>query len=84
MFLFIGREKKVVVPSEKICRITLSGKKITLYYDSGECTFLDSTGASVAPKIDSVVSNYETEEIASDVLRSFYVACRNNEGAFYF
>lgn len=85
MFIFAGDYVKTVVPESKIYNIRLVGKTISINYDGGEITYLsDSDANAVAPKIETINLTYETEEIATDVLRSFYVACRDKENAFYF
>ena len=85
MFIFAGETTKIAIPENKIFNINLIGNYITINYDGGEIAYLsDSDSNAVAPKIETLRLAYDSSEIATDVMRSFYAACVNKEGAFYF
>lgn len=85
MFIFAGETTKIAIPENKIFNIRLIGNYIAINYNGGEITYLsDSDSDSIAPKIETVRIAYDSDEIATDVMRSFYAACVNKEGAFYF
>lgn len=84
MFVFIGNEVKVAISSSRIIKVMQFANKISVYYDTGEVDYIGDNGESVVSKIDIITMNYSTEENAIDVMRSFYVACAEKKGAFYF
>lgn len=85
MVLFFGSSVKVAIPLSRIYQIVQTGFVITVNFDCGEVTYMsDYEESVVAPKVASYSNSYESEEIATDVMRSFYVACESGKGAFYF
>lgn len=83
MFLFFyTKGKRIIIPENRVCSIVQSGKRINCLYETGEFTYL--TEKDSIQKLDNIQIEFDTEEIADDVMRSFFVACTKNEGGFYF
>ena len=91
MTVFINRgltgncaEIRLAIPMEKISYVQQRGKTINIAYNSGEYTFLNEVCTVAVPKVETVSITYDRTDIADDVMRSFYVACEQGKGAFYF
>jgi len=70
------------IPYNRVYSISQSGTKIYISYDGGELTWLDEE--KFVPKINVETVNFDSEALANQQMRSFYRACENNKGAFFF
>lgn len=84
MFVFFGSDMRVAIPATKISHIVQHDNRIDIFFNSGEYVWADDVENTAFPKLETFSLKYETKEIAEDVMRSFYVACEQNKGAFYF
>lgn len=75
---------RIIIPLNRVYEIKASGKTITIDYDGGEITYLDNEGSAVAPKVETIRINFETEDELDKIMRQFYKACNNKAGAFFF
>lgn len=75
---------RIIIPLNRVYEIKASGKTITIDYDGGEITYLDNEGSAVAPKVETIKINFESEDELDKIMRQFYKACNNKAGAFFF
>lgn len=75
---------RIIIPLNHVYEIKASGKTITIDYDGGEITYLDNEGSAVAPKVETIKINFESEDELDKIMRQFYKACNNKAGAFFF
>ena len=70
------------IPYSRVIEISQHGNIITITYDGKEYGWLDEE--KFVPKVNSEDVKFDTDELANMQMRSFYKACENNKGAFFF
>lgn len=85
MFVMLNKgDTTIVIPEGRLVNVFQNATRININYDGGEVTFLESSGDSVAPKIETVSKDYDSTEDALAIMRKFYTALKNGDKVFCF
>ena len=70
------------IPYNRILEIIQNDDTIKISYDSKEYTWLDEE--KFVPKTNSQNIKFDSVDLANEQMRSFYKACEQRKGAFFF
>lgn len=82
MMLFFGGEIKTAIPESRVFKMMLVGKELTVFYNSGDISWIDDN--TTVPQLGDITVRYDTEELAVQNFRDYFAACEKKKGAFYF